>query len=88
MTTIDRSGTSPLPYSNLPTRPKPAAPPDYSKEQTKVRLAFASPAGREALDVLRGLFALPPAYDPDNGRMVYVEGQRSVLAFIQECIDE
>lgn len=88
MTTVDRSGASPLPYSNLPLRKAPAAAPDYSREQAKVRLAFATPGGLEAFEVLKDLFALPPAYDTDHGRMVYVEGQRSVIAFIQECIDE
>lgn len=86
MTTIDRSGTSPLPYTNLPSRKPQERPPDYSKQQANIRMVFASPGGGQALDDLRDLFALAPAYDADHGRMIFVEGQRSVIAFIEECI--
>lgn len=86
MTTIDRAGASPLPYSSLPTRKASRKLDNQTKDEAAVRLAFASPGGREALAVLEKWFDLPPVCDPDPYRAYYVEGGRRVIASIRECI--
>jgi hypothetical protein len=93
MTTVDRSGAaaSPTPYTNLPTRPavKDASLEQRAQEQREaeyIRAVFGGKRGKDALDVLRALFSKRAAYHRDHHIMIFFDGQRSVVDYIEECL--
>lgn len=83
--TVDLSGS----VSELPLRqPRLEQRAVQQREVELIRNAFRSPRGQQALQVLRELFDHPAAYYPDPALMQFFEGQRSVVDYIEEAMDE
>jgi len=55
-----------------------------TRERDTIRAAFRSPNGQEALRLLRVLFKHRGAYHTDPHFATYLNGQRSVVEYIEE----
>ena len=80
---IDKSGA----IYDLPLRRPPLERAALERQESDtIRSAFRTPGGKAALEVLREVFDHHAAYYADTGLMHYMEGQRSVVDYIEECI--
>lgn len=67
-----------------------AARAEQLQEDKAIYLAFSSPNGKKALQIMEERYYKRPSYDPNLPQPYHTffrEGQRQVVGFIHECIE-